>query len=118
MRPRSGLLTTAFLAFSLFLATGLRPILAQQKPKIPADFTFPQEKGSLGKVTFSHEKHHEKNPKCTDCHTEVFKMKKGTSRNLTMAAMNKGESCGVCHDGKKAFGTKDEASCTKCHVKG
>jgi c(7)-type cytochrome triheme protein len=91
--------------------------LAQQQPKLPADLAFPLEKGSPGKVTFSHEKHAEKNPKCTDCHTKIFKMKQGTSGTPTMAAMNEGKFCGACHDGQKAFSTKAEATCSKCHGK-
>jgi len=106
--------------FVLFLAFGLAlgSALAQQKPKMPADFSFDQGKDSPGKVTFSHEKHFGKNPKCTDCHVKVFKMKKGTSGTLTMAAMNEGKFCGACHNGKKVFATVDQASCTKCHGKG
>ncbi len=85
--------------------------------KIPADFTIEGAKDSPGPVTYSHEKHKEKFPKCNACHTKVFKMKKGKSGPLTMAAMNEGKFCGACHDGKQAFSVKDEASCNKCHTK-
>jgi len=60
---------------------------------------------------------------CTDCHTKIFKMKKGTSGDMTMAKMKAGEQCGVCHDGKKQVGSKvvfatdDKANCEKCHKK-
>jgi c(7)-type cytochrome triheme protein len=30
-----------------------------------------------------------------------------------MKQMEKGKSCGACHDGKKAFSVKGE--CAKCH---
>jgi c(7)-type cytochrome triheme protein len=90
-------------------------VVAQPKP--PADFTFDQGKDSPGKVTFSHEKHTAKNPKCTDCHTKVFKMKRGTTPDITMASMEKGQVCGACHNGQAAFGVKDQASCAKCHKK-
>ncbi len=102
---------------SLALCGAMGAAVAQEKPKMPADFTFEQGAGSPGKVTFSHDKHHEKNPKCTSCHTKVFKMKKGTSGQITMAAMDKGEFCGACHNGKEAFATNDKAGCNKCHVK-
>ncbi len=105
--------TISFLAFCVTMGT----TVAQDKPKMPADFAFDQGKDSPGKVTYSHEKHHEKNPKCTACHTKVFKMKKGTSGELKMAAMDKGEYCGACHNGKEAFATNDKAKCSKCHVK-
>jgi c(7)-type cytochrome triheme protein len=32
-----------------------------------------------------------------------------------MAEMEKGKSCGACHDGKTAFATT--ANCAKCHKK-
>ncbi len=61
-------------ASSVFL---LSPGIAQVKS--PADFTLPQGKDSPGVVTFPHEKHVAAGTKCTDCHTKIFKMKKGTS---------------------------------------
>lgn len=85
--------------------------------KTPADFTFEQGKDSPSPVTFSHDKHKEKFPKCTACHTKVFKMKKGQSGTLTMAAMGEGKFCGACHDGKTAFSVKDKANCDRCHAK-
>ena len=39
--------------------------------------------------------------------------KKGGDK-ITMANINAGKACGICHNDKKAFGTKD---CTKCHKK-
>ena len=84
--------------------------------KVPPDFTFEEGKDSPGTVTFSHEKHKQQF-KCTACHTKVFKMKKGTSGDVTMAAMDQGKFCGACHNGQQSFSTKDKASCNKCHVK-
>lgn len=102
---------------SLFL---LSPGAAQMKS--PADFSFPQ-KGSPGVVTFSHEKHVATGAKCTACHTKIFKMKKGTSGELSMEKMKAGEQCGACHNGKTetggkiAFSVDDKANCEKCHKK-
>ena len=96
----------------------LGSIVAQQaaaQMKGPADFTF--NDGSQGKVTFSHEKHLAKNPKCTECHTKLFKMTKGQRSALKMADMEKGQACGACHNGQAAFGVKDAADCAKCHKK-
>ncbi|MEJ5376044.1 MAG: cytochrome c3 family protein [bacterium] len=90
-------------------------LMAQPKP--PADFTYDQGKESPGKVTFSHEKHSAKNPKCTDCHTKIFKMKRGTTPDFTKANMKQGQNCGSCHNGQVAFGVNDQASCVKCHKK-
>jgi c(7)-type cytochrome triheme protein len=87
--------------------------LAQAKG--PADFDFAG--GKEGKVTFSHEKHAPKHSKCTDCHTKIFKMTKGQRSTPKMADMEKGQSCGTCHNGQAAFGVKEKADCAKCHKK-
>jgi c(7)-type cytochrome triheme protein len=42
-------------------------------------------------------------------------MKKGAK--ITMAEMNEGKNCGVCHNGQKAFKSGDQANCGKCHKK-
>jgi c(7)-type cytochrome triheme protein len=94
---------------------------AQTKP--PADFTFEKGKDSPGPVTFSHENHKKVVDKCTACHTNLFKFKKGTSGPLTMEKMKAGQQCGACHDGKKEVGGKvaftvdDKANCERCHKK-
>lgn len=93
-------------------------ILAQQvwaQAKGPADFDFPG--GGEGKVTFSHEKHSAKHAKCTDCHTKIFKMTKGQRSAPKMSEMEKGQSCGACHNGKASFSVKEKADCAKCHKK-
>lgn len=74
-----------------------------------------EAKGSPGPVLFSHESHVNKHKsKCTDCHTKIFKMKKGEAK---IAKANHGEEkyCGVCHNGKKFFSQTKDADCTKCH---
>ena len=88
---------------------------AWAQAKGPADFEFAG--AGQGKVVFSHEKHLAKNPKCTDCHTKLFKMTKGNRSALKMADMNNGQSCGTCHNEKAAFGVKETANCSKCHQK-
>lgn len=100
---------------------GTVPGAAQIKP--PADFTFEQGKGSPAPVTFSHARHQAAGLKCQDCHTKVFKFKKGSSGPLTMAKMAAGEQCGTCHNGKTTvkdkvvFATSDNQACARCHKK-
>jgi c(7)-type cytochrome triheme protein len=65
-----------------------------------------------GKVIFDG-KAHAAGAKCADCHTKLFPYKKG-GEALTMKDMDAGKACGACHNGTKAFGTKD---CAKCHKK-
>ncbi len=66
---------------------------------------------TTGKVTFDGTSHAKAGLKCNDCHTKVFPMKKG---DLKMDDMKAGKSCGVCHNGKKAFAVTE---CAKCHKK-
>jgi len=60
--------------------------------------------------SFDHESH-AKRQRCRECHPKIFAMKAGSSV-ITMDEMDKGKNCGQCHNGKKAFGTKE---CAKCH---
>jgi c(7)-type cytochrome triheme protein len=72
--------------------------------------------GAMGKVVFDGKVHADKGLKCNDCHTKIFQMKKGSTK-ITMADMNAGKNCGECHNGTKAFASKDAANCAKCHKK-
>lgn len=71
--------------------------------------------GPIGKVVFDGKLHADKGLKCDACHTKIFAMKKGAK--ITMAAMNKGENCGACHNGSKAFASSDPKNCKTCHKK-
>src|SRR3989339_916299 len=70
--------------------------------------------GAMGKVTFDGKIHADKGLKCNDCHTNIFQMKHGTAK-IKMADHNAGKLCFSCHDGKKAFTSKE--NCAKCHKK-
>jgi len=63
----------------------------------------------IGAITFSH-KSHLSRQKCTDCHAGIFKA--GTNSPVGMAAMEKGKSCGACHNRQTAFGLE---KCSACH---
>lgn len=67
----------------------------------------------LSDVKFSHNVHL-KAFKCGDCHTKIYKPSSG-NKVVTMAEMEKGKSCGACHDGKKAFTVS--GYCDTCHHK-
>ena len=63
-------------------------------------------------VTFSHEFHLKKlDGKCRSCHDG--RIITGRDKNVTMAQMQKGKTCGACHNGKKAFSVA--GSCDRCH---
>lgn len=72
--------------------------------------------GGAGQVVFSGKEHAEKGYVCKDCHTKLFKTKKGAAA-MSMEAMNKGQFCGACHDGKTTFSTSDKSKCHECHGK-
>jgi c(7)-type cytochrome triheme protein len=105
------------LAAPLLLA--LSPaLLAGSLPNLPKDKALPQGDGSPGVVTFRHESHVDASrPDCTTCHTNLFPIVKRTASSAAPAAirhadMEKGKSCGSCHDGKSAHGLDD---CATCH---
>ncbi len=68
----------------------------------------------VGNVTFSHDRHVDMGMKCTDCHDSLY-VTKEKHKHVTMAQMQKGQSCGACHNGKKAFDVK--GTCNRCHKK-
>lgn len=82
---------------------------------VPSGKTVEYPDGANGKVVFDGKVHADKGLKCNDCHTKIFPMKKGAK--MTMKEMNEGKFCGECHNGTKAFATKDAANCGKCHKK-
>jgi c(7)-type cytochrome triheme protein len=65
-----------------------------------------------GATVFSHTIHMNMY-KCVECHNQIFKAGK-ESKRASMSEMEKGSSCGTCHDGKTAFGVKSD--CQKCHT--
>jgi c(7)-type cytochrome triheme protein len=62
-----------------------------------------------GKVAFSHAGHL-RTMQCNSCHSKIFKA--APNPRTTMAQMEKGKSCGACHNGKGAFKVSE---CLKCH---
>ena len=62
-----------------------------------------------GPVKFSHKKHLNAS-KCEDCHPKLYVV--GSSKPVGMAQMEKGKSCGACHNGKKTFKIEE---CQRCH---
>lgn len=65
-----------------------------------------------GNVTFSHGVHVDMFG-CDKCHPELFPADKVKRKKATMAGMEKGDSCGFCHNGNDAFSVAGD--CEKCH---
>lgn len=68
---------------------------------------------TVGKVAFSHNFHFKRGLQCNACHPKIFKQK-NNSNHVSMKEMEKGKSCGACHNGKKAFSVT--GNCTTCHA--
>lgn len=72
------------------------------------DFSYPS--GDMPPAVFSHQ-FHTSMFECKDCHTAIFKFKKGGS-GMKMDGIYQNRFCGKCHDGKTAFGSSE---CQRCH---
>lgn len=72
---------------------------------------------SVGTVEFSHETHMAMDTigrNCPTCHNGVFNLDPAKNPTYTMAEMEQGKSCGVCHNDKMAFSVAE--NCTTCHA--
>lgn len=96
--------TTVLLA--LFLSPAC--LMAAQSSK---EIVFRMKGGTS--VTFSHGIHLKKDTNCKSCHSAIFDLSK--HRSFTMADMEKGRSCGACHNGVKAFSVAKVKDCVRCH---
>lgn len=73
------------------------------------------QKNKGGNVIFSHDTHVAgMGLKCTQCHDRLYTNAK-QHKKASMKEMQKGKSCGACHNGKTAFSVKGD--CAKCHKK-
>ena len=101
------------MAITILGACLVVPVIAGADRVGGGDLTFTPQ--NAAPVVFSHEKHViVKGLKCTGCHYQVFQMAQG-SYKMDMSKINKGGFCGKCHNGRKAFDTKDKKNCGRCH---
>jgi c(7)-type cytochrome triheme protein len=64
-------------------------------------------------VIFSHDSHvRDVGLSCQQCHPSIY-VTREESKPVTMAEMNRGKSCGACHNGKDVFSVK--GNCSTCH---
>ena len=77
------------------------------------DITFSAE--GMPPVVYSHEDHVIKAKlKCTECHYHIY-TNHAQHKAVGMEGMREGKSCGVCHNGKRAFNVASQQNCAKCH---
>jgi len=69
-------------------------------------------------VLFRHDTHATAGVACGDCHDKLYKKELGSK--FSMADINKGKSCGTCHQKEPAAGVKAAfaplKNCKKCHT--
>lgn len=76
------------------------------------DVRYPLKKSD--QVIFSHTVHLKTyRNNCRACHNSIYDLKKRQS--YSMAEMEKGKSCGACHNGKAAFNVATGKDCARCH---
>ncbi len=69
---------------------------------------------AFGNVIFNGSLHAGVGKACDDCHNlDAFPMQKKGVANISMQGMMEGNRCGICHNGKVAFGVDD--NCARCH---
>ncbi len=112
---RSQAMKVAIISISIVCFAALGIAFAQAKKVGGGDIKY-APKGA-DPVVFSHETHvNTSKLKCNECHSKIWKTKKGALK-MTKEAHKEPKECGVCHDGKKAFSQTTEADCAKCHKK-
>lgn len=115
---RHWLLAVGLPALAALVAAGAAG--AQGLPKLPDALALVKSADSPGQVTFNHVTHIDTaKPDCTVCHPRPFSIlgsKGGARAVMTHEKFDKGEQCGTCHNGKKAFALEDD--CTNCHRDG
>ncbi len=92
------------------------PAAAPIELKLPPDIVYDRVVRADSAVTFSHATHVEyESQRCTGCHPKLFHLLNPT-RRASHREMNRGGSCGACHDGKHAFDVRATESCRSCHA--
>lgn len=98
-------------AFLLFFAALCAIVFTAQALAVPDDEELTFEDGPKP-VIFSGKVHADHGLKCNDCHTSLFKKKKGDAK-IAFEDHTDGKYCFACHNGTKSFASK--GNCAKCH---
>ena len=117
MKKDSGQLITLFI-LTLLIVSLSSPSLSAEPKEVPLAYgdlvldktAASMRKGKVEAVVFPHWFHRIRF-RCKVCHEDIFTTKKGADE-ITMDAISKGKSCGVCHDNTIAW---DPLFCERCH---
>jgi c(7)-type cytochrome triheme protein len=89
---------------------------ARIEMRLPADIVYSAGVGVDSAVVFSHQTHVAlAGNRCTGCHPRPFPMLRRAPEPVHRD-LDAGKSCGLCHDGKRAFGVRDRSACRTCHA--
>lgn len=84
---------------------------------VPPGLTLTWPTKTMGAVVFDGTVHADHGLGCDVCHVGGMFQTRKNATPMNMDAIKKEQYCGSCHNGKKAFDTKDSKSCTRCHRK-
>jgi len=70
---------------------------------------------TMGSVVFDGTVHADRGLGCDACHVGGMFQTRKDATPMNMDAIKTEQYCGSCHNGTKAFGTKDSKSCKRCH---
>jgi len=90
---------------------------AAESPRVelPPDLTYDGSPDSPAPVVFRHWTHVPLAAgRCDGCHPGRFRLVYPT-RSVLHTEMDSGGACGSCHDGVRAFSTRDDETCHYCH---
>jgi len=83
---------------------------------VPAGLKLTWPAKSMGTVVFDGTVHADAGLQCDACHVGGMFQTRKDATPMNMEAIKKEQYCGSCHNGTKAFGTKDKKSCKRCHM--
>jgi c(7)-type cytochrome triheme protein len=93
------------------------PALAAGPPRVelPPDSVYQASPDSPAPVVFRHWTHVAlQGNLCDGCHIGLFRIL-APARSARHEEMDAGQGCGSCHDGERAFATRDDDACLYCH---
>jgi c(7)-type cytochrome triheme protein len=98
----------------LLILVGALSATAREGHGLYGDLLLERKGGSseIPPAVFSHAIHRIRY-RCAACHPAVFGLKRGSGA-MSMKEIQEGRACGVCHNGKIAWGVNFE-TCPICH---
>jgi len=100
------------LALGLLIIMTILPVASVLAVYGDIVFRVEDESRGVAATVFPHWAHRVRY-KCYACHNDLFEMEEDANA-ITMKAIEAGEYCGACHNGKTAWGIGFD-TCNRCH---